>query len=256
MARHPLATGGPGVSLPGQTISWLADGNNWRGVNGILDLTVDHLEVTGLSMLIAAAVALPLGIGIGHRRRGGRVITVVANAGRAIPPLALIIILASEPSFGVNTRTAVAALSVFAIPPMLINAFTGVRNVDVDALDAARGLGMNGPQLLARVEIPLALPLLATGVRIALLQTFATATIASFAGTRTLGTIIQINQATNQEQAVLAGALVIAIEALLLDVVLAWIQGAVKPGPRTRRRWGEGRPALDSVVAVSVSEAA
>ncbi len=234
------------MSLVAQTISWLADGSNWRGVNGIIDLTADHFEVTGLSMLIAGAVALPLGVGIGHLRRGGRIVTVVANAGRAIPPLALIIILASEPRFGVNTRTAVVALTVFAIPPMLINAYTGVRQVDVDALDAARGLGMNGRQLLGRVEIPLALPLLATGVRIALLQTFATATIASFAGTRTLGTIIQVNQASNQEQAVLAGALVIAVEALLLDVLLAWAQGAVRPGPR-RSRWGEDRPAVDTI---------
>lgn len=235
------------MSLVSETISWLADGSNWRGANGILDLTVDHLKVTGVSMLIAAAVALPLGVGIGHRRTGGRFITLVANAGRAIPPLALIIILASEPSFGVNTRTAIAALTVFAIPPILINAYTGIREVDPDALDAARGMGMNGRQLLRGVEIPMALPLIATGVRIALLQTFATATIASFAGTRTLGTIIEINQANQKEQAVLAAALVIAVEALILDLVLAWIQSAARPGPRRRHRWGEARPALDTV---------
>lgn len=237
------------MSLPGEAVSWLLDGDNWRGANGIVELTFDHLRVTGLSMLIAGVVALPLGIGIGHRRRGGRAITVVANAGRAIPPLALIIILASEPSFGVNTRTAVAALTVFAIPPMLINAYTGVRQVDPDALDAARGMGMSGRQLLGRVEIPLSLPLVATGIRIALLQTFATATIASFAGTRTLGTIIIVNQANEKEYAVLAGALVIAVEALLLDLALAWVQAAVRPGPRRRHRLTKGRPALDAVAA-------
>ena len=239
------------MSLPGDTVSWLTNGANWTGANGIVDLTIDHLEVTGLSLLIAAAVALPLGIGIGHRRKGGRVITVIGNAGRAIPPLALIIILASEPAFGVNTRTAVAALAVFAIPPMLINAYTGVRQVDPDALDAARGLGMNGPQVLARVELPLSLPLVATGVRIAVLQTFATATIAAFAGTRTLGTIIQIAQANNQEAAVLGGAFVIGVEALLLDTILAWLQSAVRPGPRTHRRIrvGTARPALDTMAA-------
>ena len=236
------------MSLAAETVSWLTDGANWRGANGIVDLTVDHLKVTGLSLLIAAAVALPLGIGIGHRRQGGRMITVIANAGRAIPPLAVIIILASEPQFGVNTRTAVVALALFAVPPMLINAYTGVRQVDPDALDAARGMGMNGRQLLGRVELPLSLPLVATGVRIAVLQTFATATIASFAGTRTLGTIIQINQASNQEQAVLAAALVIAVEALILDLILARIQAAVRPGPRRGRRHAEGPPALDTVV--------
>jgi osmoprotectant transport system permease protein len=224
------------MSLVGDTISWLGDGHNWTGSNGIVSLTGDHLEVTGLSMLFAGVVALPLGIWFGHRRRGGWLVTVIANAGRAIPPLAIIIILASEPTFGVNTRTALTALSIFAVPPMLINAYAGVRNVAPDVLDAARGQGMSGRQLLGRVEVPLALPLIAAGVRIALLQTFATATIASYAGTRTLGTIIQINQASQQEQAVLGAALVIAVEALLLDLLLARIQAALQPGPRGRRR--------------------
>jgi osmoprotectant transport system permease protein len=174
---------------------------------------------------------------------------VVGNAGRAIPTLALIILLAGAPSFGVTTRTAVVALAVFAVPPMLINAYTGVRQVDPDALDAARGLGMNGRQLLTRVELPLSLPLVATGIRIAVLQTFATATIAAFVGTRTLGTIIQLNQASNQEQAVLGAAFVIALEALVLDTILAWIQSSVRPGPRRQRRFrfGEQRPALDTI---------
>lgn len=245
------------MSLPGDTINWLTDGANWSGANGVIALTVDHLRVTGLSLLIAGAVSLPLGVGIGHRRKGGRAITVIGNAGRAIPPLALIIVLASVPIFGVNTRTAVAALVVFAIPPMLINAYTGVRQVDPDTLDAARGLGMNGRQVLTRVELPLSLPLVATGIRIAVLQTFATATLAAYAGTRSLGTIIQIGQANNQEQAVLAGAVVIGIEALALDSVLAAIQSAVRPGPRTRRpRLGEGRPAADTLAAKAAGASA
>jgi osmoprotectant transport system permease protein len=238
------------MSLPGGAVSWLTDGANWRGANGIVDLTIDHFEVTGLSLLIAAAVALPLGVGIGHRRRGGRLISIIGNAGRAIPPLALIIILAAEPTFGVNTRTAVVALAVFAVPPMLINAYTGVRQVDPDALDAARGLGMSGWQLLTRVELPLSLPLVATGIRIAVLQTFATATIAAFVGTRTLGTIIQLNQATNMEQAVLAGAFIVAVEALILDSLLARVQSALRPGPRIQHfTWGQHRPALDTLAA-------
>jgi osmoprotectant transport system permease protein len=237
-----MATGRPDVSLFGDALSWLGDGKNWQGSNGILQLTVAHLKVTGLALGIAGAVALPVGVGFGHRRRGGRVVTVIANAGRAVPPLALIIILASEPSFGVNTRTAVVALAVFAIPPILVNAYTGVREVEPDTLDAARGLGMNGRQILTRVELPLALPLLATGIRIAVIQTFATATLASYAGTRTLGTIIQINQASENEAAVLAAALVIAVEALILDVLLSRVQVAVRPGPRRTRRPLRRRP--------------
>jgi osmoprotectant transport system permease protein len=219
------------MSLFGQMLSWLSDGGNWRGSNGIIQLTYAHLEVTGAAMGLAGAVALPLGVWVGHRRRGGRAVTVIANAGRAIPPLAVIIILATQPSFGVTARTAVTALALFALPPILVNAYTGVRHIDHDTLDAARGLGMSGRQLLTRIEIPLALPLIAAGVRIAVMQTFATAAIAAYAGTRTLGTIIQINQASENEQAVLAAALVIAVEALILDLLLSAVQAAAQPGP-------------------------
>jgi osmoprotectant transport system permease protein len=225
------------VSLFDQTVSWLTDGANWRGSDGIPGLTLAHVEVTAVSLGIASVISLPVGLWAGHRRRGGRAVTILANAGRAIPPLAIIIILASEPSFGVNTRTAVTALAIFAIPPILVNSYTGVREVDPDTLDAARGLGMNGRQMLLRVEVPLALPLIATGFRIAVMQTFATATIASYAGTRTLGTIIQINQASANEPAVLGAAIVIAVEALILDLALSRVQSAVRPGPDRGGWW-------------------
>jgi osmoprotectant transport system permease protein len=161
---------------------------------------------------------------------------VIANISRAVPTIGLLYLLATAPQFGVNPRTAVTALALFAIPPILTNSYTGMTTVDAEAVEAARGLGMKERQVLTRVELPLALPLIAAGIRNSVLQTFATATLASYVGTATLGTLIQVGQATQKQQEVLGGALVIAALAVLLDLLLGAVQAAVTPGPR-RSRW-------------------
>jgi osmoprotectant transport system permease protein len=215
--------------------AWLNDRAHWRGDQGLVHLTVLHLRVTGLALLIALVVGLVLGIGLGHLRRGGVAVTVIANVSRAVPTIGLLYLLATAPTFGVNPRTAVTALALFAIPPILTNAYTGMTSVDPEAVEAARGLGMGERQVLTRVELPLAVPLIAAGIRNAVLQTFATATLASYVGNATLGTLIQVGQATQQQDEVLAGALVIAVLAVLLDLALGQVQAAVTPGPRTSR---------------------
>jgi osmoprotectant transport system permease protein len=239
---NALGPGGAGhlMGLFSDALSWLGDGANWRGDNGILYLTVRHLYITGLSLLVALAVALPVGIVLGHRRRGGGLVTVLANVSRAVPTIGLLIVLASIPTFGVSTKTAVIALALFAIPPILTNAFTGVSTVDADTVEAARGLGMSSRSVLARVELPLAVPLIAAGVRSAVLQTFATATLASFVGNPTLGTLIQVGQATQVQEEVLGGGIVLAVLAISMDLLLAGVQAWATPGgirePRSSRR--------------------
>jgi osmoprotectant transport system permease protein len=224
------------MGLFGEAVAWLNDRANWRGDQGVIHLTVLHLQVTALALIIGLVVGLGLGVGLGHLRRGGAVVTVVANLSRAIPTFGLLVVLATAPAFGVNTRTAVAALGLFAIPPILTNAYAGLTSVDPEAIEASRGLGMTERQVLTRVELPLALPLIAAGIRNSVLQTFATATLASYVGTPTLGTLIQVGQATQAQEEVLAGAIVIAALAVLLDLALGRVQAAVTPGP-VRSRW-------------------
>lgn len=223
------------MGLFGDGIAWLNDRANWRGDQGLAHLTVLHFEITGLALLLGLVIGLGLGIGLGHFRRGGVLVTVIANLSRAVPTFGLLVVLATAPAFGVNTRTAVTALALFAIPPILTNAWTGITSVDPEAVEAARGLGMGEWQVLTRVELPLAVPLIAAGIRNSVLQTFATATLASYVGNPTLGTLIQVGQATQRQEQVLGGAIVIAVLAVLLDLVLGRVQAAVTPGPRRSR---------------------
>lgn len=232
------------MDLFGDGIAYLNDRANWRGDQGLVHLAVLHFQVTGLALLVGLLVGLVLGIGLGHLRRGGGLVTVLANLSRAIPTFGLLVVLATAPAFGVNTRTAVTALALFAIPPILTNAYTGMTTVDPEAVEAARGLGMREWQVLTRVELPLALPLIAAGIRNSVLQTFATATLASYVGNPTLGTLIQVGQATQRQEQVLGGAIVIAVLAVVLDLVLGRVQAAVTPGPvRSRLAFLRRRPA-------------
>ena len=216
-------------------LKYLDDRANWRGDNGILHLMLLHLKVTALALLLGMLIAQPIGLWLGHLRRGGPAVTVVANLSRAVPTLGLLIVLATTSTFGVALKTAVVALALFAIPPMLTNTWAGMISVEPSTVEAARGLGMGTRQMLWRVEVPLAIPLIAAGIRSAVLQTFATATLASYVGNPTLGTLIQVGQAQQRQDEVLAGAIVLAAMAILLDLVLGRIQAAVTPAPLQRQ---------------------
>jgi osmoprotectant transport system permease protein len=225
-----------GVKTFREALNYLDDRANWRGQNGIIHLTFLHLRVTALALLVGLLIAQPLGLWLGHLRRGGAAVTAIANLSRAVPTLGLLIVLATSPVFGVSTKTAVIALALFAIPPMLTNTYAGMITIDSSTVEAARGLGMGTRQVLWGVELPLAIPLVAAGVRSAVLQTFATATLASYVGNPTLGTLIQVGQATQRQDQVLAGAIVLAAMAVLLDFGLGGIQYAVTPGPKLSRQ--------------------
>jgi osmoprotectant transport system permease protein len=211
-----------------------AGGTRVGGLEEVWELTWPHLKLSGASLAIACAIAVPLGLWLGHRRRGGFFAINASNVGRAVPSLALIAFFVAY--IGVGFTNLTLALVLLAIPPVLTNAYTGVTQVDADTVDAARGMGMTGPQLVRRVELPLALPLIFAGVRTSAVNVVATATIAPLAGVVTLGDPI-INVNTYGDEGRLAAAIVVALLAIATEVALGTAQRAVTPrGLRVNRR--------------------
>jgi osmoprotectant transport system permease protein len=208
--------------------SWLTTAASWQGEDGILQRLWEHVWLSAVSVLVACLLALPLGIFLGHLGRGGTVAINLANIGRAIPTLGVIILFAVSP-LGLNTYTLIATLVLFAVPPILANAYVGVAAVDRDAKESARGMGMSGGQVLRSVEVPLALPLIAAGVRTSTLQVVATATLAGFTGNGTLGQIVFRGFNANLQYLVIGGAILVAALALVTELVLALAQRAVTP---------------------------
>ena len=196
------------------------------GLDQVWQLTGNHLEVSGIALAGSLAIALPIGLVLGHRGRGELLAVAVGNAGRAVPELAVIAFLAAF--IGIGLRNVAIALMVLGIPPILTNTFVAVRQVDPDAVQAATGMGMRGAQVLVRVELPLAMPTIMTGVRTAAINIIATATIAPLAGVVTLGDFV-INRNVYGDEGVLAGAILVALLALTVELVLAGVQRLVTP---------------------------
>jgi osmoprotectant transport system permease protein len=196
-------------------------GKTVGGFSQVVELALTQLEVTVLALALSLAVALPIGLYLGHRGTGEFFAVGLGNAGRAIPELALIALMAT--AIGVGVLNLTIALAVLGVPPILTNAYVGVRQVDRATVDAARGMGMTGLEVLRKVEVPLALPTIFTGIRGATIAIVATATIAPLAGVLTLGDFI-INQNVYGDDGVVAGAIVVALLALTLELALAGLQ--------------------------------
>ena len=211
-----------------------AGGTQVGGLAELWELMWPHLKLSGASIAIACAIAIPLGLWLGHKRRGGFLAINASNVGRAIPSLALIAFFVAYVGVGFTNLT--LALVLLAIPPILTNAYTGVSQVERDTVDAATGMGMTGKQVVRRVELPLALPLMFAGIRISAVNVVATATIAPLAGVTTLGDPI-INVNTYGDEGRLAAAIVVALLAVATEVVLGMAQRVVTPrGLRVNRR--------------------
>lgn len=201
--------------------SSVTGGNEVGGLSQVIELTLNQLEVTVLALALSLAISLPIGLYLGHRGTGELFAVGLGNAGRGIPELALIAFMAA--AIGVGLLNVTIALAVLGIPPILTNAFVGIRQVDRASVDAARGIGMTEPEVLLKVEVPLAVPTLMTGIRGATIAIVATATIAPLAGVLTLGDFI-INRNVYGDDGVLAGAIVVALLALTLEFGLAGLQ--------------------------------
>ncbi len=192
----------------------------------ILDKTWEHLELSGAAMAVALVAALPLGILLGHLHRGSFLAVNVANIGRALPSLA--VIAAGISFLGVGFANVTLALVILAIPPILTNAYVAVDGVDADAVEAARGMGMTRRQIVRRVELPLALPLLFAGIRTATVFVVATATIAAVAGGGGLGDII-VSQSVYGLDGVVGAAMCVSALALGADSLLGLLERALTP---------------------------
>lgn len=221
---------------------FLTTAASWQGEDGITHRLWEHVWISGLSVLIACLLALPVGIMLGHVGRGGVVAINLANAGRAVPTLGILILFAVSP-LGLTTGTLIATLVIFAIPPILANAYVGVAAVDPDAKESARGMGFSGGQVLRRVEVPLALPLMAAGVRTSAVQVVATATLAGYTGYGTLGQIIFRGFIVNLSYLVIGGAILVAALAMLTEIVLAVAQRLITPAGLRLGRAGAARDA-------------
>ena len=194
---------------------WLIDSQNWHGSDGIPERLLQHLEYTVLALAIAFVIAVPIGLAMGHYRRGGFGVVTVANFGRALPTLGLLVLI-----FVLTSGSAaswVVPLTALAIPPMLVNTYEGVLGVDRELTDAARGMGMTEGQILRKVEIPVSLPLIILGVRTSAIQVVATATIAAYIGLGGLGRYIIDGLARSEYNVVAGGAAIIVLLALAVQ---------------------------------------
>ncbi len=215
----------------GDAIQYLNDPFNWTRRDGIVDLLGEHLRISVLAVLAAMAVALPVGMLLGHTGRGGGFTVALSNVSRAVPTLALLTLFAVTPiGFGPTATT--IALAVFAVPPMLTNTYVGVRGVDRDVVEASRAMGFSGRQVAMRVELPLAAPLIMTGVRTAAVQVVATATLAALVAGGGLGRIITLGFRQQDYGAVVAGAILVATLAVLTELLLVAVSWALTPGEK------------------------
>ncbi|NLT05680.1 MAG: ABC transporter permease [Solirubrobacterales bacterium] len=239
----------------GEAIQFIFEGETTRegtqvGGSQFLELTVEHIKVSVVAMVVACALAIPLGLWLGHIRRGSFLAISLSNVGRAVPSLALIAFFVAY--LGVGFTNVTLALVLLAIPPILTNAYVGVTQVHRETVDAARGMGMTEARIALRVELPLALPLIFGGIKTSAVNVIATATIAPLAGVTTLGDAI-INVSGYGDVGRLAAAISVAALAVMTELTLGAAQRAVTP---RGIRLESGRPSRRRTLSTRIGRTA
>lgn len=235
------------------SLDFLLDGANWRGTDGFPHRILEHLGYSGLALAFALAIAIPLGLYIGHTGRAALLAINLGNAGRALPTLGVLMLVLSIAGLGL--RPVIVALVVLAVPPLLTSTYAGLRSVDPAVVDAARGVGLREWQIIFGVEVPIALPVIIGGLRSAVLQVVSTATIAAYVGNGGLGRYLFDGLALADYPRIVAGAVVLAVLAVVVDLLLALAQRlVVSPGvdgraARRRRPSADPDPASTPVQA-------
>ncbi|MEX2458380.1 MAG: ABC transporter permease [Actinomycetota bacterium] len=224
-----------------QLVDWFGDPAHWIGPEGVPTRVLEHVQISATALLICLLIALPVGLYVGHARRMEFLAVSVANLGRAIPSLAILAIvfqvtLKLRPESAFGFLPTVIAMVFLGIPPILTNAYVGIQSVDQDTLEAARGMGLRPRQVLARLEIPLAMPLIVGGIRTAAVQIVATATLAAVISGGGLGRFIVDGFAGYDEGEMLAGVLLVAGLAILTEAVFAGIERLATPRTQSRGR--------------------
>jgi osmoprotectant transport system permease protein len=213
------------VNVVADVIAWLTDPVHWSGPDGIPVRTLQHIWYSLVATTVAAAIALPVGVYVGHTGRGAIVAVNLTNLGRAIPSLGIIILTFIV--FGFGVLPILVTLFALAIPPIVTNSYIGVRSVDPDVRQAAEGMGMRGRQVLWRVELPIAMPLIMAGIRTSAVQVVATATLAAFVGLGGLGRYLIDGLSQRDLAEVVSGAILVAVLSLLTELVLGRVQALV-----------------------------
>jgi osmoprotectant transport system permease protein len=206
-------------------VRWLTAPEQWSGPSGIPVRTVQHLWYSLVATAIATVVALPIGVVIGHIGRGGLLAINLSNLGRALPSLGIIILVFTLVGFGVVP--VLVALTALAVPPIVTNSYVGMRSLDRDVREAAEGMGMTGWQVLWKVELPVAMPLIMAGIRTSTVQVVATATLAAFVGLGGLGRYLIDGFAQRDLPQVLGGAVLVAVLSLITELALGRVQTLV-----------------------------
>lgn len=210
-----------------EVLRWFATSAHWQGTAGIPNRLGEHLLMSAAATITAAVLALPVGIGFGHFGRGGNLAINVSNVGRAIPSFAILVLALQL--LGIGARPAFVALVALAIPPIVTNSYVGLREVDPDVREAARGMGMRERERLLRVELPIALPFIMAGIRTAAVQVVATATLAALVAWGGLGRYIIDGFAQRDNVQVFAGALLVALLSIVVELSLAGVQRLTMP---------------------------
>ena len=226
------------IEFLGEVAAWFGAPTTWTGRDGIPVRLWEHLWISGVSLGAAIGIGLPLGLAIGHSGKGARAVVAIANIGRAVPSLGLMglaFILLLPFGLGVGPLPTIIALTALGIPPIVVNAYVGLREVDRELIEAASGMGMRESEVLRRVEIPIALSVILAGVRTSAVQIVATATLAAAIGGGTLGQIIYIGFNVGDEVRVFGAALVVAALSIATELGFGAIQrAATSPGLRDR----------------------
>ncbi|MEX1208882.1 MAG: ABC transporter permease [Acidimicrobiia bacterium] len=233
-------------------IQWFGD--NWSGDTGWVARTWEHLWISGVAVVAAMVVAIPLGAWLGHTGRGGLIAVSVVNIGRALPSfgilalaLPLTIWLARTTPLidsGIGFAPTVVALFLLALPPIFTNTYAGVRGVDADIVEAARGMGIGERKIITEVEMPIASPVILTGIRVTAVQVVATATLGALVGFGGYGRFIVDGIATQDRLELVGGAVLVALLSILTEVGFSALERVVVPAGIRRRRRSDVDPFL------------
>jgi len=217
----------------------VSTGSNWSGERGITHRASEHLRISLFATLVATVLALPPALVLGHLKRGGALAVSVVNLGRALPSFGIMLLavpISLRWGYGIGFWPAFAALVVLGIPPIFTNAYTGVRGVDTGTVEAAVGMGMRRRDVLLRVELPNAAPLILTGLRVTTVQVIATATLAAYAGYQCLGSFVTEGIAAGDDGKLLTGAITVAVLSVCTDLAFAYAQRLATPWLRRHTR--------------------